>query len=199
MVTMAEKPLVIGVLGTHSTGKSSFLARLCSELRRLGFEVSTVTDLGEQAQRTGLPILYNHTWVSTSWFITRGISLELEAWPHSDVVLVDRAVPDALGYLRAALDFRGEEIDRARMQALEAMVRTHSTHYDLLFQTKLDPTIPLGSNKARDADTRFRQLAAHHVDQALRDLRIPSIPLPADGHEKAIEHAVQFVTSSPAA
>lgn len=93
-----EPPVVIGVVGTHSTGKSTFLARLAHDLRAQGVQVATVADLGEEAQRRGLPMLFNHTWASTLWFITRGISQELEAWPHADVVLVDRAAPDALGY-----------------------------------------------------------------------------------------------------
>jgi len=87
-----EPPITIGVLGAHSTGKSTFLARLAHELRRRHVQVATVADLGEQAQRNGMPILFNHTWASTLWFVTKGISQELEAWAHAEVVLVDRAI-----------------------------------------------------------------------------------------------------------
>ena len=69
-----DRPVTIAVLGTHSTGKSTFLARLAHELRRQDVQVATVADLGEQAQRIGLPILINHTFTSTLWIITRGIS-----------------------------------------------------------------------------------------------------------------------------
>ncbi|WP_158854517.1 AAA family ATPase [Saccharothrix deserti] len=147
MTAEVEKPVVVAVLGTHSTGKSTFLARLAHELRREQVQVSTVADLGEQAQRVGLPILRNHTWASTLWIITRGISNELEAWLHADVVLVDRAVPDALGYYRAALAHRGEHPDPRVWARLEAIVRDHSTHYDLLYRTTLDPDTPLGESK----------------------------------------------------
>lgn len=188
-----EKPVVVGVLGAHSTGKSTFLARLAHELRRVQVQVSTVADLGEQAQRIGLPILRNHTWVSTSWIITRGISDELEAWLHGDVVLVDRAVPDALGYYRAALADRGEPADPAVMARLEHLVRDHSRHCDLLYRTTLDPDIPLGDNKPRDADTAFRCLADQHVGQVLRDLGLPHRVLPAGGHDRALEDTLGFV------
>lgn len=191
-MTAVEKPIVMGVVGTHSTGKSTFLARLCSSLRREGVQVSTVADLGEAAKLQGLPILHNHTWVSTTWFVTRGISLELEAWQHADVVLVDRAVPDALGYFLAALDFRGEEPDPATMDPLEAMVRGHSAHYDLLFQTQLDPSIPLGDNKPRDQDVKFRQLADHHVGQVVQKLALPAVPLRAEGQEQALIQAMEY-------
>lgn len=190
-----ERPVTIGVLGTHSTGKSTFLARLAHELRRQHVEVATVADLGEEAQRMGMPILYNHTWASTLWIVTRGISYELEAWLHADVVLVDRAVPDALGYYRAALDYRGEDADPAELAYLEALVRGHSTRYDLMFRTALDSSIPLGNRKARDNNHDFRALADHHVSNVLRELALPHQLLPADGHDEAIHHAVYFSTT----
>ncbi|WP_280329361.1 AAA family ATPase [Nocardia wallacei] len=118
-----DQPVTIAVVGTHSTGKSTFLARLAHELRRTGLQVTTVADLGEQAQRMGMPILWNHTWTSTLWIMTRGISNELEAWLHGDVVLVDRAVPDALGYYRAALAYRGEPADPEGWAYLETLAR----------------------------------------------------------------------------
>jgi hypothetical protein len=190
---------MVAAAGTHSTGKSTFLARLTHELRREGIQVATVADLGEQAQRMGLPILYNHTWVSTLWFMTKGISAELEAWLHADVVLVDRPVPDALGYYLAALTYRDEEGDPHALLQLEALARDHSSRYDLIFRTTLDPNIPLGDNKLRDRDNEFRALADEHVAGVLRDLNLPHELLPADGHDQALSKAVDFVVTRLAA
>ncbi|MCK2241000.1 MULTISPECIES: AAA family ATPase [unclassified Crossiella] len=190
-----EQPVTVAVLGTHSTGKSTFLARLAHDLRRRHISVGTVADLGEQAKRIGLPILFNHTWASTLWIMTRGISDELEAWLHSDVVLIDRPVPDALGYYRAALEYRREMADPVQIAKLEEIARGHSNRYDLTFRTTLDPTIPLGDNKIRDSDTEFRMLADRHVDEVLRDLELPHELLPADGHDAALDQAITFVTN----
>lgn len=190
-----ERPVTIAVLGTHSTGKSTFLARLAHDLRRQHIEVATVADLGEQAQRMGLPILFNHTWASTLWIITRGISNELEAWLHADVVLVDRAVPDALGYYRAAMEYRNEPADSAEQTYLETLVRGHSSRYDLIFRTTLDTSIPLGDNKTRDTDSRFRELADRHVKQVVTELDLPHEILPADGHDRALANATDFIAA----
>jgi hypothetical protein len=195
MVDIDDKPLMIGVLGTHSTGKSTFLARLAHDLRRRHIQVATVADLGEQAQRIGLPILHNHTWASTLWFATRGISYELEAWLHGDVVLVDRPVPDALGYYLAALEYRGERPDPSTLAYLESLVRGHSVHYNLLFRTTLDPSIPLGANKERDEDSEFRSLADHFVGRVLDELDLAHELLPADEHDQALFQAIDFVTA----
>jgi thymidylate kinase len=186
---------MIGVVGTHSTGKSTFIARLAHELRRQHIEVATVADLGEEAQRLGMPILYNHTWASTLWIVTRGISKELEAWVHADVVLIDRAIPDALAYYRAALDYRDEEADPVELSNLEDVVRGHSARYDLLFRTTLDASIPIGAAKARDDDQDFRRLADHYVHIVLEELQLSHERLSADGHDEALEYALQFTTA----
>jgi len=190
-----ETPVVLGVVGAHSTGKSTFLARLAHDLRARGLQVSTVADLGEEAQRRGMPLLFNHTWASTLWIITRGISQELEAWLHADVVLVDRAVPDALGYYLAALEYRREHPDWPALNYLEALVRGHSKHYSLIFRTTLDPSMPIGSNKTRDSNQVFRELADRNVDRVLRELNIPHELLRADNHDNALTQAIDFVAS----
>lgn len=195
VISDVDRPVTIGVLGTHSTGKSTFLARLAHELRLQDLEVATVADHGEQAQRIGLPILTSHTFTSTLWIITRGISNELEAWLHADVVLIDRAVPDALGYYRAALAYRHEQPNPAELTYLETLVTAHSRQYDLLLRTTLDTRIPLGGNKKRDAGIDFRMLADHYVNQVLRELRLPHELLPPDSHDQALVRVTAFTTA----
>ncbi|WP_214404782.1 AAA family ATPase [Pseudonocardia lacus] len=187
-----ERPLTIAVAGAHSTGKTTFLARLAHELRHRDFEVATVADLGEHALRVGLPILFSHTYSSTLWIMARGISDEVATWPHIDVLLVDRPVPDALGYYLAALDYRGEPADEVALGHLRTLAAQHATHYDLIFRTTLDREIPLGTDKPRDNNARYRRLADHHVGHVLADLAIPHRLLPADGHDAAIAHATEF-------
>ncbi|WP_165436428.1 AAA family ATPase [Amycolatopsis suaedae] len=186
--------MTVGIVGAHSTGKTTFLAQLASALRRQDVQVATVADLGEQAQHHGLPILHAHTWTSTFWIVTRGISNELGTWPHTEVVLVDRAVPDALGYYRAALAYRDEQADPHLTSQLETLVRNHSRHYDLLLRSELDDTIPLGTAKPRDQDQRFRQLADHHVARVLTDLELPHQLLPSGDREEALKRTVEYVT-----
>jgi nucleoside-triphosphatase THEP1 len=75
------QPITIGVAGTHSTGKTTFLHRVQSELERSGRRVETVGQIAARARVVGFPILDQHTAASTLWVITRGISEELEAGP----------------------------------------------------------------------------------------------------------------------
>ena len=187
-----ERPMTIAVTGTHSTGKSTFLARLASGLRQLGLEVATVADLGEQAQQIGLPILHSHTYASTLWIMTRGISNEIATWPHSDVLLIDRPAPDALGYYLAALDYRTERPDPRLLGYLRGLAAGHAVHYDLIFRTTLDDSIPLGVDKVRNDNLRYRRLADRYIGRVLLDLDITHRLLPADGHDAAIAYATDY-------
>ncbi|MFQ6397936.1 AAA family ATPase [Nocardia sp. KC 131] len=182
----------VTVTGTHSTGKTTFMARLADELRRDRIEVATVGDLGPQAHQLGFPILYNHTWASTLWIITRGISNELAAWQHADVVLIDRGIPDALGYYDAALEYRGHQPDSNYVH-LEQVVAAHRHHYDLVLRTILDPRIPLGIDKPRDTDQEFRTLADAHVAKVLHRLNIDHEVLTFDAHDRALVETRAFI------
>jgi len=96
-------PIKIGVTGTHSTGKSSFLRALAPALEQRGLKTATVSGLAKRAKDVGFPILAEHNFHSTLWIMAEGLRQEAEASLGSDVILVDRPVLDALGYLLAAL------------------------------------------------------------------------------------------------
>lgn len=146
----------IAVTGTHSTGKSTFCAAAKEALEAEGYSVKNVTDLATKARDLGFPILHNHTHDSTLWIISQGIAEELIAAIKADVVLIDRAVPDAVGYWLAALEHRKEIPSWDEWSRIEGIVKSHISIYDLLFNTVLDPTVPLGQNQERDKDELFR-------------------------------------------
>jgi AAA domain len=190
-VLRPARPVTIGLAGTHSTGKTTFLDRLQGLLERHGRWVVTVGQLACKAQALGFPILQQHTAESTLWVITRGISEELEAGLTADVVLVDRPVPDALGYYLAALEYRGEQPPPAWLDYLVALTRHHAATYSLLLATRLDPAIPLAANKPRDPDQHFRALADAHIKAVLARLDVPWRPLVPHNAQAALACALE--------
>ncbi|MGH3922067.1 MAG: hypothetical protein ACRDTT_04215 [Pseudonocardiaceae bacterium] len=52
-----KRVVKIAVTGTHSTGKTTFLAALGRALTELGYAVAEVADLGKEAAERGFPIL----------------------------------------------------------------------------------------------------------------------------------------------
>lgn len=170
----------IGVAGTHSTGKTTLLDFVAKRLAEAGYSTKRVSDLASAARDAGFPILRDHTFASTLWIMSRGISEELAAALRCDVLLVDRPVPDALGYLFAALSHRDETIPEVEMDYLRTLTRLHGRTYDALFKTQPDPTRGIADDKVRDKDAQFRALAADGIDRVFAELGLPSVLLPVD-------------------
>lgn len=192
MVT--PKPICIGVLGTHSTGKTTLLKRIEMELRGHGVTVARTGRLAKRAAGIGLPKMTQHTGASTEWIITQGIADEIAAATAvgAEVVLADRASLDALAYLYAALEYRGERCDRLESERLRLLVSTQLPKYDLLLATVLDESVPV--DESHDYDARYRLLVNQHVHSLLADDAIPRHRVTSDRNSqtRAVERALEL-------
>ncbi|MEU1592862.1 AAA family ATPase [Streptomyces sp. NPDC005708] len=193
-------PISIGVLGTHSTGKTTLLKRLEMELRANGLIVARTGRLAKRAAAIGLPKMQHHTTASTEWIITQGIADEIAAVAQgAEVVLADRATLDALAYFHAALEYRGETAHRLERERLRLLASTQVPTYNLLFATVLDESVPV--DNAHDYDPRYRRLVDRHVHGLLADDGIPHRRVSSDpeSQTQAIQQAVQLCLQEAAA
>src|SRR5687768_10218226 len=117
----ARSPVVVGLMGAHATGKTSLIDRIESCLLQRGHSVGRVEGLARRAHALGFPILREHTVASTTWIIAAGIAAEIEAGQSHRVVLVDRAVPDAVAYLYAAAAYRSTRLSERDSAYLEVL------------------------------------------------------------------------------
>jgi hypothetical protein len=186
-----SRPCKIAVSGTHSTGKSTFIASIRDVLESRGVRVESVHYNAVDAQRIGFPILAEHTFGSTAWLMARAIELEEEAALKADVVLIDRPVSDALGYLLAALRHTGRALKAGQYERLVAICDAWAGEYDAMFLTLLDPTIPLGSG--RDHDAVFRSAAADAITEVVDRVFPDRYVLDKAGLDGALAHAIAAV------
>lgn len=184
--------LKIAVAGTHSTGKTTFLTELKQRLTDTGLTVAYVHNSAEEAVSAGFPILRNHTFESTAWLMAQAIRLETAAALRADVILVDRPVPDAFGYLIAALRTTSRLIEQDRLDRLEAICKAWLEEYELIFVTKLDKSIPIGPD--RDNDQVFRCMAGEVIAELLAKLAPGHHVLTSRNIEQSMELAMR-VTS----
>lgn len=168
---MTVRPFKIGIAGAHSTGKSTFIDELQSRLSANGLRVAVIRDLARAARSAGLPILGAQTVDTALWIVAEGIRREVEACLEHDVVLADRAVFDAVGYLEAAFAHSGRQADLVRIARVRNLAIGYSQDYDAVVVTVLDPEIPLGPG--RDSDLVFRRLAGERIQALTLDLGRP--------------------------
>lgn len=184
----------IGIAGTHSTGKTTYFNKLIKRAEDMGIKAVRVGDFATDCRNSGLPILENHTFESTLWIIASVIKSEIEAGIDADLVLVDRPVVDALGYLNAALEIQGRVISLDQREYLESLVKFHSKRYDLILQTELDETIELG--EGRPENMKFRKLAAVNINAAFNDLKIRYIPAQSEAAKTAEGNILETIKTS---
>ena len=190
---MNKRACKIAVAGTHSTGKSTFIALLQRQLEEQGIHVNSIHVRVTEALALGFPILENHTFESTAWIMARTMELEAIASISSEVILVDRPVPDALGYLVAALGYTGRTLEARRLNVLETICAGWVEEYDLLFATELDRSVPVGTG--RSTNEAFRIAAGEAISQILRRIAPKHIVLRQVSVGEALEHAVKVATS----
>ncbi|MCP3104499.1 ATP-binding protein [Myxococcus sp. K15C18031901] len=165
--------LIIGIAGTHSTGKSTFVETLQERISSQGFRAEKIGDLATNARSKGFPILRDHTFESTLWLMATGIQRELEALnSQPDVLFVDRPLPDALGYLFAALDHRAEMIRIEERRYLVDLARNHAQRYGIVFLTSPDQSMGIDKSKERDHDEAFRMNVARQMPKVFMELGI---------------------------
>ena len=167
------------------------MANLHRELCHRGMSAECVHPSARSAMELGFPILSEHTFESTAWMMAKTIQLEMCAALRSNIVLVDRPVPDALGYLLGALRYTGRVIEEERLNRLNAICASWIQEYDLVIVTELDPSMPLAAG--RDADYGFRVAAGKAIREVVSRMTSKHLVLRRDEEESALAAAIETV------
>ncbi|MHC2708551.1 thymidylate kinase [Bradyrhizobium diazoefficiens] len=190
---MISPAMKIAITGTHSSGKTTFLQSLEQELNGMGLRIHRIGDFARRAQGLGFPILTQHTYESTLWIMAECLRCETEASLQNDVILVDRPVIDALGYLHAALKVSARTIDSRRSGELMTIVKAHTPDYDILIRTALDTDVAVG--KGRDSDVAFRLEAASSIERLVNQIEPKALILTSGNREIIVERLLESVRS----
>lgn len=156
--------LFVGVAGTHSTGKTTFCNELRQKLETHDIVVAMIPSFGKLAVELKIPLLHNHTYESTMWFIDKTIEAQDNTPHNSNVILVDRPVIDAFAYWKAAVEHRKHPVCEIELKKVHDVVKQQTPLYNYLLATELDHTIPIAANRNNDQDFRIS------VDSHLKDL-----------------------------
>ncbi|MFI7103305.1 AAA family ATPase [Streptomyces sp. NPDC050161] len=193
-------PIRIGVLGTHSTGKTLLLKRIEMELRAHDIAVTRTGRFARRAAGLGLPKMQHHTAASTEWIMAQTTADEIVAAAQgAQVILADRCAFDAYAYYTAALEYRGESTETDEEFLLRLLAATQHQKYNLLLATVLDPAVPVDTH--HDYDARYRALVDTHVHAQLADAQLPHLRVTSDPASKtdAIREAVETALKAVAA
>lgn len=180
----------VAVSGTHSTGKTTFLNRTAEILNNDGISSLIVTDL---AIRCPLPILREHTVESTLWLVATGLAEEIAAAHKSNVVFVDRPVLDAWAYWMAVSPNEDTVSFTAKFNTLKNTIKNWLPTYDLIYQTRIDESIPVEDNKGRELDDSYRLEIGRQMELASKEFEVETRILTSTNAQQEVGWLVDYV------
>ena len=168
----------VAFVGTHGVGKTTLCYDLAASLKRRDLTVELVREV---ARECPLPINRDTTLKAQAWILHTQIAWELQAEAKAEVVVCDRAVVDNFCYLKRAAT--GEAAEKV----LEALVRSWTPSYDLLFKVPVvaDPRF----DGVRDTDVAFQREIDEMLVATLSDWGIGHVdldPRDRDGWSAAV-------------
>lgn len=139
------------ITGTHGCGKSTLSHRICSELKRKGYNAIVIS---ETARESPFPINKGQTVESTLYIALKQAVKELEAIAHGYTYLVlDRGVLDSFFYSEATRQHPITDLEKHLLSALT----TWTQDYDEIILLTGEGKETLEADGVRDTDRQFAQ------------------------------------------
>lgn len=137
------------ITGTHGCGKSTLSHRICSELKKRGYNAVVIS---ETARESPFPINHGQTLNSTLYIALKQSVKELEAIAHGYTYLVlDRGVLDSFMYSEA---LRTDPIEEVEKNLIQAFISWTKAYDDIIF-IKSEGNERLQSDGVRDTDMDY--------------------------------------------
>lgn len=157
VVAVKQCPKVL-FTGTHSTGKSSLIARLMSFT-----SPDRVATVHEVARNCPFELNKAQNTLSTSWLIAAQIQHEIEAQTlHKiNLVICDRSLPDILAYHRAVIGQPEDWMAATTAQWMET--------FDAVFVARPDPARSPAPDPLRIDDQIFRETVQSGIELFIGD------------------------------
>jgi thymidylate kinase len=148
--------MIIAIIGTHGTGKSTLSYLLATHYKQQGKNVKVIQ---ETARNCPFPLNDKMTIDTCLWIYHEHSKKELEAKSRHDVVICDRSFYDSFVYMNAKYEESGMNNKFQISPYLLAYARTElRDKYDKVIFCK--PDMPLISDGVRSADKKFQ----HRID-----------------------------------
>jgi deoxyadenosine/deoxycytidine kinase len=125
---MEQQPLLVGISGSHGSGKTTLCHQVVAELKRRSIRCALVTNTARRSLflASGIKSPEMHLEI-----MAMHVAEETQACRDNDVVICDRTVFDFLVY--GKLRFEGE--DHLTLKAMEAFIGVYKSIYACVFRT----------------------------------------------------------------
>jgi nicotinamide riboside kinase len=159
----------IGVVGTHSTGKTTFIRRLKDFLDDKGFNVYIIEELARKSRKDSLKrFTIQKIIIEEQIKKERAMKRRLEMMDEKDngryVMITDRTTIDNFAYLELS-GFEGKRVEKRFLEK----IRTNDQSYDIIIYSPLIHKIE--EDGFRDKNELFRLLIDEEIRERLEGIQ----------------------------
>lgn len=180
----------IAIIGTHSTGKTTLVAKLKERLSKMGIDTPILSELSRSCP---FNINQKTSFEAQSWIQKQHIILENQVEHNGRIFICDRATLDNFAYFERAVKDRD-------ISVWEIRAASHMNTYDFVFKTvKLDVAAEYDGTRAIEED--FRQDIDNRINALIQKYSTKYHLLPAttdyDTHVKFIFEKINPFAFAP--
>jgi len=180
----------IGILGTHSTGKTTLGHTIMSYLKENHIIVGWV---GEIVRDIPASVNDLSAFLSQYWVINAQINKEIERQSNNNVVVTDRTVIDNFAYAKRSAN--KNSISKKNLHVLETICRNWAETYDFLFYTQRT-NYPIENDNFRSVDLQFQIEIDEMIKGIINDWNIKVVKL-AGKYNERFEKVLETLNKHP--
>ena len=160
----------LGLISTHSTGKTTTAHLVAGELKKKGFRVRVISEVATEAKETGKVINQNTKLLDQAWILLTQARYELEAeMAGYDIIICDRTVHDNYCYLENSCGFN---------KHYYSFVISHSKEHPYKILYRIPITSKPQQDSIRAISVEFQILIDNKLTEYLEKEEINYIQLP---------------------
>jgi len=180
----------IGILGTHSTGKTTLGHTIMSYLKENHIIVGWV---GEIVRDIPASVNDLSAFLSQYWVINAQINKEIERQSNNNVVVTDRTVIDNFAYAKRSAN--KNSISKKNLHVLETICRNWAETYDFLFYTQRT-NYPIENDNFRSVNLQFQIEIDEMIKGIINDWNIKVVKL-AGKYNERFEKVLETLNKHP--
>lgn len=171
--------VVVGIEGSHGTGKTTLAHSLTAALSAEGVQVGCLGEVVRGSPWFQEALLRGDGRVSSDAFlhlVANQLRLEIEGTQYNRVLVCDRTILSTLGYWELRLNPRHG--DERLLEVLQGLAGWHTARYDMLLYCEDYYDLTLGEDPFRGRDAAFREASDESIRSTIERFGTPLEAVP---------------------
>lgn len=192
-----EQCRIIGIEGSHGTGKSTLALAVAAECKRRHIHAACLTERARHSPFVEDAVIHKTGKITVHGelhLLASQIEHEHREARYHQVLVCDKTVANVLGYSRLLLDGASSNATGKLIRALQPFLAEYVKLYESVFFCNDLYDLTTTEDPFRPRDPLFQQEASGAIRQACADLALPLVDIPTGlSHDERVAFVIQRI------